>query len=137
MQKERPLSFGEAEVGQGGGGGLRSGSVKSNCEKLRKTAVPQPNLPKPQGATPLHRGPTRHQQAREVDKQKATAENCEKLRTSTPPPPLVAGGGIPRKSPSTSELLGFPCSCGVAKDTLVPETAQPCYWCPIWDLNSV
>ena len=104
-----------------GEGGLRSGSVKSNCEKLRKiaeklrapcgkTAAPQPHLPKPQGATLLHRGHTGHQQARKVDKQKVVAEkllklrenggnckianNCEQLRTSTLPLPLprVQGG---------------------------------------------
>ena len=50
------------------GGGLRSWRVQSNCEKLRENcgkiagnleeiAMPQPNLPKPQGATLLHRQP--------------------------------------------------------------------------------
>ena len=81
--------------GRGGVGGLRLGSVKPNCEKLRencgKMAVLQPNLPKPQGATPLHRGHTGHQHTREGDEQKAIAENCEKLRKIAhfnPPPPL-------------------------------------------------
>ena len=77
----------------GGGEGLRSGGVESNCGKI---AVPSPNLPKPQRATPLHRGHTGHQHAREGDGQKAIAENCrklrgiasncEKLRTSPAPP---------------------------------------------------
>ena len=51
---------------RGGGGGLRSGRVKSNGKKVQKKAenlrencsriaVPQPNLPKPQRATLLHR----------------------------------------------------------------------------------
>ena len=44
-----------------GAGGLRSGRIQSNGEKIAKTcekiAMPQPNLPKPQGATLLHRWP--------------------------------------------------------------------------------
>ena len=52
--------------------------------QLRKIAVPQPNLRKPQGATPLHRGHTGHQHARRPEEEKA---NAGKLRASIPPPP--------------------------------------------------
>ena len=56
--------------------------------------MPQPNLPKPQGATRLHRGHTGQQQ---------TPKNCAKLRKiadPNPPPPAlcpltsVAGGNV-------------------------------------------
>ena len=79
--------------GRGGGEGLRSGRVRSNCEKLRKIAMPLPNLPKPQGATLLqltprlistlrtHTAGKGHQQARKLNKPKAIAKrNCKTLR---------------------------------------------------------
>ena len=78
-----------------------SNPIVKTCGKLRenrgKSAVPSPNLSKPQGATLLHTGHTGHHQARKVDKQKAIMETLRKitknyeiartLQTSIPPSP--------------------------------------------------
>ena len=98
---------------RGGGGGLRSGGVKSNCEnlrenceRLRENCGAKPNLPKPEGATLLHRGHTGHRQTRKEDKQKVIAgklwEKCEiaklrKLADLNPPlPPAACTQPTPR-----------------------------------------
>ena len=51
--------------------------IAGNCGKI---AVPEPNLPKPQGATSLRRRHTWHPHAREGDKRKEIADHCGKLR---------------------------------------------------------
>ena len=72
-----------------------AGKLRENCGKM---AVSYPNPPQPQGATPLRRGHTGHQQTREGDTQKAIAGNCGKLRKPAklrkiadlnPPPPAA------------------------------------------------
>ena len=71
--------------------GLRSGRVESNREKMRqklrekceKIAVPQPNLPKPQGVTLLHRRPRMLLclfKQKNCEKMRTYADNCEKSR---------------------------------------------------------
>ena len=81
-------------TGGGGGGDCGRGALNP----IAKIAVPSPNLLKPRGATLLHGGHTGHQQTREGDQQKGTAENCEiakkkgeKLRTQIPPPSPCRG----------------------------------------------
>ena len=96
-----------------GGGGLRSGIVKSNCEKLRKICGTiggsSPNLPKPLGAILWHRGHTGHQQAREGDsrtpllkkipgKSRKFAKYCEEMRKL-------------RKTGDLNPLCDILCSC--------------------------
>ena len=52
------------------------GKLLENCWKI---AVPKPNFPQPQRATPLHRGHTGHQHARKLEKQTAIAEKLRKF----------------------------------------------------------
>ena len=107
--------------------------------------MPYPNPPKPQGATPLHRGHTGLQHAHKLDKQKATvekmwktAENCGKLQTSSPPPPVAC---------CCTELRGTIAYCycnklctAVSSPLVLPEQTSPppppraMRWMPI-DLN--
>ena len=77
-----------------------AGKWRNDCGELRgtcrKIAVPQPNLPKPQGAPLLHRGQARQQQTREGDTQKGIVPPL-----TSPPfcragsPPRGGGGNAP------------------------------------------
>ena len=99
--------------------------MAGSCGRLRenwgKFAVPYPNPPQPQDATPLHRGHARHQRAREGDTLEAIAEKlrenrgklcknarlrkkCDKLRTSVPPPHAPC----PTQRSQTSTSAGKP-----------------------------
>ena len=91
----RPWMSPDEAVGVGVGGiAVRERQIQS-AKHCGRIAVPYPNPPQPQGATPLRRGHTAHQRTREGDTQKAISENRGKLRRIADlnplPPPVPPG----------------------------------------------